>query len=109
MDLLRVVHLGFNIASANGDGVQFVGPNTPEQNLFEAGLGIEIPFPFFLNDGDWQWPFCPGGGPVLRLDSPRPCSAAIEPGCRGDITTRTDLVYHAKAGCGRTHSGGGQL
>ena len=28
----------------------------PEQNLLEARLRIEVPFPLFLNDGDWKWP-----------------------------------------------------
>jgi len=56
VDLLCIVLLSFHKAAANGDGVQFIGPDTSVQNLLEASLGVEIPFPLFPNDRNWKGP-----------------------------------------------------
>src|ERR1700722_9150955 len=46
--LLCVVLLGFYITAANSDGVQFVGPDAPVQNCFDACLGIATKPPITL-------------------------------------------------------------
>ena len=50
VDLLGVFLLGLDKAAADGDGIQFVGPDAPVKNLIPAGLRIEMPLSALLDD-----------------------------------------------------------
>src|SRR3954447_22908721 len=51
-----ILQLRLDVSTAHLKGVQFVGADPPEENLLPAGLGIEIPFARFVDDGNRQGP-----------------------------------------------------
>src|SRR4029077_4797321 len=47
---LSIFLLRVDETTANGNGVQFVGADTPIQNFLAPGLGIEVPLALLLHD-----------------------------------------------------------
>src|SRR5258708_36004737 len=65
--------LRLHITTANLDGVQFIGTDTPEKDLLAACLGVENPLFRFVHKRDRKWPILlanrnDGALGILRVD-----------------------------------------